>query len=322
MEIQQGKVNPTLAFSLAHIVREGSFNILDAHNVQSRWWTRATQALLKASPALVATVHSSIRQEHPHQLKGRLYEGIERRLLPGFDQVITVSGFLRDELKGWGIPDGRISLAPNGVDLERPAKGEGVAIRRELGLEPNQPVIGSVGRLEPAKGLPFLLEATARLALEWPQIRCLVVGEGRLLPQLSQYVADHGLGEIVQFTGFRSDVKRLLEAFDVFVLPSVTEGIPIALLEACACARPVVASRIGGVPEVISDGLNGSLVEVGDVAGLASAVDGLLRNRKLAERLGQQAERDVARRYSLASMVQVTRQAYTLALQRHPSRRG
>jgi glycosyltransferase involved in cell wall biosynthesis len=322
LEIREGKASPGLAFSLAQIVRQGSFNILDAHNVQSHWWSRASLALLKVRPASAATVHSSTRQEHPNRLKGGIYEQIERQLLPGFDRVITVSSYLRAELSGWGISQERLSLVPNGVSLERPAKGERTAIRRELGLAPDQPVIGSVGRMEPAKGLGYLLEATARLRSEFPQIRCVIVGEGRLLPELQQFVRQHGLEEAVQFTGFRSDVRRLLEAFDVFVLPSITDGIPIALLEACACAKPVVASRVGGVPEVVADGRSGRLVEASDVTGLANAIAGLLRDPELAERLAGQAEQDVAARYSMASMIAGTRQAYSSALKYHWSRRA
>jgi glycosyltransferase involved in cell wall biosynthesis len=135
-----------------------------------------------------------------------------------------------------------------------------------------------------------------------------------MLPELREFVQRHELQTQVVFAGFRNDVAQLLEALDVFVLPSITEGIPIALLEACACARPIVASRVGGVPEVIRHGESGLLVDVGDVAGLAGAIDGLLNNRALAQRLGCQAAADVTARYSTSQMVRDTWQAYELAL--------
>ncbi|MGQ9627152.1 MAG: glycosyltransferase family 4 protein [Anaerolineae bacterium] len=315
LELTDGKANPRTAFVLARMVREGDFNIVDAHNVQSHLWGYLS-ALLGKRPALVATVHSSTRMEQRSQLKGIFYEMLERWTVPKSDHVVTVSGYLRSELIGWNISTNRISVVPNGVQVNRTAEGEREAVRRELGLSPTDRVIGTVGRLEPAKGLFYLLQAIEKLLPAWPQIKCVMVGDGRLAVQLREFVASHGLQGHVLFTGFRSDVPRLLEAFDVFALPSLTEGIPIALLEACACARPIVASRVGGVPEVISDGRTGYLVDAGDVSGLADAIDVLLRDEALARWVGGQAAVDVANRYSIKNMLNGTWQAYESALAR------
>lgn len=320
IELPVSKVNPHMASLLTHILREGDFNIMDAHNVQSYFWMMASQPRRQIHPALVATVHSSSSHEHRNPVKRLLYSQLERYLLPHFDQVVTVSDSLRSELENRNIPAEQVSLVPNGVSLEGATPVDGNTIRAELGLSPDQQVIGTIGRLEPAKGHVYLLGALSRLLPAWPRLHCIVVGEGRLFPELNDFVLSHGLGEHVQFTGFRNDVMRLLEALDVFVLPSITEGIPYALLEACASARPIVASRVGGVPEVISDGRSGCLVQAGDVEGLAAAIDGLLRNRQQAEQMGLQARQDVAARYSMTSMVQGTWQAYGIALQRRETR--
>jgi glycosyltransferase involved in cell wall biosynthesis len=315
-ELHEDKINPRLAISLRNILNEDNFDIVDTHNVQSRGWLAAILPGLKKRPALVATVHSSVHQEHRRNLKGVFYQYVERSLLPGFDHVVTVSAYLCSELIGWKLNPELVSVVPNGVELKRAARREGLETRLELGLKPDDCIVGSVGRLEPAKGHLYLLEAVARLLSDWPQIHCVIIGEGRSHKKLLQHAKSLGLIDRVHITGFRDDIPRFLEAFDVFALPSLTEGIPIALLEACACAKPVVASRVGGVPDVITDGHSGRLVTPGDASALASAIDALLRDRKLAEDLGNQAEQDVANRYSVANMIYCTTQAYQAAMQR------
>jgi glycosyltransferase involved in cell wall biosynthesis len=315
-EVREDKLDPRLARSLKKILSEGSFDIVDAHNVQSRGWVAASLHGLNKRPAFVATVHSSIHQEHRRNLKGVFYQWVERSLLSGYDQVVTVSAYLRSELIGWKLRPERVSIVPNGVELKLATRSEGLETRHELGLAPDDCIVGSVGRLEPAKGHLYLLEAIARLLPRWPQTQCVLVGEGRLHKTLLQHAKRLGLNDHVHITGFQNDIPRFLEAFDIFALPSLTEGIPFALLEACACAKPVVASRVGGVPEVITDGQDGLLVEPGDVAGLAAAINTLLSDRKLSGRLGELAKLNMAEHFSLADMVHRTTQAYQMALER------
>jgi glycosyltransferase involved in cell wall biosynthesis len=255
-----------------------------------------------------------MRMEHPGRLKGIFYEGVNRLTMSKADHFIAVSDYLRAELMGWGIARDRITVVPNGVRLSQPSDTERNAARRELGFSLADRVIGTVGRLEPAKGHRYLLEALKILIRKWPQVKCVLVGSGRLEDELRAFVADHSLGNHVLFTGFRDDVSRLLQAFDIFVLPSITEGIPFALLEACAYAKPVVATRVGGVPEVIADGWSGRLVEAGDVVGLADAIGALLCDQAQARQLGQRAAAEVANRYSMTSMIEGTEQAYRVAL--------
>jgi len=313
LELTNGRADPRLAFTLAGFVRQGSFNIVDTHSIQSHLWGRLS-TLVGGSAAVVATVHSSMRMEHPGRLKGIFYEAVDRLTMSRVDHFITVSDCLRDELIEWGIARDQITVVPNGVRLSQPSDTERNAARRELGFSPADRVIGTVGRLEPAKGHRCLLEALEILIRTWPHIKCVLVGSGRLEDELCAFVANHGLSNHVLFTGFRDDVSRLLQAFDIFVLPSITEGIPFALLEACACAKPVVATRVGGVPEVIADGWSGRLVGAGDIAGLADAISDLLSDDARARQLGRRAAVDVATRYSMASMIKGTQKAYRAAL--------
>jgi glycosyltransferase involved in cell wall biosynthesis len=315
IEVEENKVNPRISPILRKIFQQGGFDIIDAHNVQSYFWAYFSTRGIFQRPTLVATVHSSTHMEHPDRLKAGLFETITRLAVPQFDQVVTVSRFIFSELTRYKIPEDHISRISNGVQFNRAGKAEGLFVRRELGIDPADLVVGTIGRLEPAKGIDLLIHAVAQLVPIWPQIKCLVVGDGRLSSFLKGLAKENGLEKHVIFTGFRSDIPKLLEAYDVFTLPSRTEGIPIALLEACYTALPVVATRVGGVPEIITDGQNGLLVDPGDIDGLAKGIDSFLRNRPLAEQMGQQAAAEVAARYTLEKMITGTLQAYTAAME-------
>jgi glycosyltransferase involved in cell wall biosynthesis len=180
----------------------------------------------------------------------------------------------------------------HGLDPNGPATwGSSNGVRQELGLPEDALVVGTVGSLTPKKDHHTLLRAAARAARSVPGLRVVVVGQGPLEDDLRAAAGDLGIGEAVLFTGHREDARRLLGAFDVFALPSLHEGLPISLLEAMARARPVVASRAGGMPEVVTDGRDGLLVPVGDAPALGDALVRLLRNPGLRERLGRAARR-------------------------------
>lgn len=314
LEYHGKKSDPRLAHFLWQFLRQNPAAVIDAHNVQSYLWGALVR---KQSLAAVATVHSSTRMEHPGVLKGWLYETLERLTLPRFDRVITVSQFLCSELRGFGIPADRIHRLPNGILLHAPPPEARAAARREvraeLGIPTGAPVIGAVGRLEPAKGLDLLLEAVGSLRSSHPELRCVIAGSGSQEALLKAAAQQRGLDGHVCFTGFRADIPRLLSAIDVFVLPSRTEGIPYALLEASAAGLPIAASRVGGIPEIIRDGQAGLLVAPEQAGALAAAIDRLLREPALAAQLGAQAAADTAAQYPLDSMIDGTWQTYEAA---------
>ncbi|MHB8835950.1 MAG: glycosyltransferase family 4 protein [Candidatus Methylomirabilia bacterium] len=321
LEVATRKTDPRIGAILAREAQRGGFAVVDAQNIQSRLWCSGVWGRQRG-PVLVATVHSSLGLEHAGRFKGRFYELLERWTIPKAARIITVSESLRTELLGWAVAAERISVVPNGVREEPVAPEAGLAVRREFGLRPDDQVVGAIGRLEPAKGLIHLLEAVAALAPAWPRLKCLLVGEGRLDRQLRAFAAGHGIGDRAVFAGFRSDVPRILAALDIFALPSLTEGIPFALLEAGLAARPVVASRVGGVPEVLVHESSGLLVDPADVPSLAAAIGSLLNDPGRARHLGRQAAETVRRRFGLPAMVEGTRQAYATALGHRAERRA
>jgi glycosyltransferase involved in cell wall biosynthesis len=222
------------------------------------------------------------------------------------DVVIIVSDWLRQRLARLpGLSDGRVVTIHNAIDADYYFTPEARdACRRELGITAEMDIIGYLGRLVPGKGLETLIEAMPTILQAHPQVRLLLVGEGPLRDVLIDLAHDKGVAPLVTFTGFRADVPRLLAALDLFVLPSLAEGLPLSLLEAMAAGKPAVATPVGGVLELIEDEVTGLLVRPSDPAALAMAILRLLEDKGLAERVRCQARFHVVERFRLDRMVQ------------------
>jgi glycosyltransferase involved in cell wall biosynthesis len=218
------------------------------------------------------------------------------------DRVVVNAESLRPS----GRAGRRTEVIPSGVDTERfqPRAGARVAAKARLGVPPDRPLIGTVGRLEGRKGTATLIEAAARLAdYGAADVGVVVAGDGPLRGELRGLVERLGLAACVTLLGQRSDVREVLAALDVFVLPSRTEGMSNALLEAMAMACPVVATAVGGTPEVVVPGETGVLVPPAEPAAMAAAVARLLAAPELAARLGAAARRRIENRYGSRAMV-------------------
>jgi len=247
---------------------------------------------------------------------GRLARGataVRNRWLRDADAFVAMSAVIRDEMRAAGIPGDRIALLRHGVDTERfrPAgPGEREALRVRLGLARGVLAVYS-GRLLRGKGLETLLEAFAAVARECEDLSLVLLGsgEGQALSvedELRGRVAGRGLAERVLFAGRVERVEDTLRAADLFVFPSTFEALGIALVEAAACGLPAVASRTGGIVDVVEDGRSGRLVAPGDAGALAAALRGLATDGDLRAGMGREAravaltrfdERDGLRRY-------------------------
>jgi glycosyltransferase involved in cell wall biosynthesis len=204
-----------------------------------------------------------------------------------------------------------IEVVRHGADLASVRAGDDAraAGRALLGLSPGERAIGCVGNFTAKKDHHTLLRAFASLAATYPELRLVLVGSGPLEAELRAEVGALGLGPVVVFTGMRDDVSELLPAFDVFVLSSRYEGLPIALLEAMATGVPSVATRVGGIPEVVTDGVDGLLIEPGEPDEIVKAVDRILGDPALAAQLGANAASRSAE-FDLASAVGRTQAIY------------
>jgi glycosyltransferase involved in cell wall biosynthesis len=239
------------------------------------------------------------------------------------DMTVAVSEAAADVVRrDESVREERLRVIVNGVDLEAfapPPPGQVEAAIRKLGLEGAR-LVGTVGHLHAIKGHRYLVESARAVVDAVPGAKFLIVGDGPLERELAQLALARGLGEQVVFAGFRRDVPTLLAAMDVFVLPSLNEGMSHALLEAMALAKPVVATAAGGNREVVDADRTGLLVPAGDPAALADAVTRLLADGALAARLGRNAQAVVRERFSARRMAEEYFSLYDTLLAR--PRRG
>ena len=269
--------------------------------------TRAAIALGEVGhrrPYVVSTVHSSrVRSEEDREML--------RVLTPQMNQLIAVSRMIEAKLESEGRTTAPIRRIYNGVDLSRYENQEPCCtLPEEYGMEPGSQIVGVVARLEPEKGHPTLLEAWPAVLRSAPDAYLLIVGEGSRRDALEALARDLHIAHRVVFTGRRDDVPAVTAALDVAVLPSYREAQGLSILEALALSRPVVASDVGGIPEVITDGATGLLVPPHDPDALAAAIVRLLRDHPYADTLGRAGHDMVHDRFDIGTMVGLVQQIY------------
>lgn len=228
----------------------------------------------------------------------------------GVDRYVAVSGGVKDVLVADGVPADRIEIVPDGVDLDELARVPRVDYRTEFGLPKDAIVVGNVAHFGWHKAQEVLVEACPRIFAEEPRVHVFLVGDGECRPKVEKYATELGLLHRLHFTGHRRDARALIRWFDVFVMCSVKEGLCTSILDAHALATPVVASDVGGIPEIVQNGETGLTVPVRDPGRLAAAVVRLVRQRGLAELLALQGQRLVREEYGLDAMVEGTLRVY------------
>ncbi|MCG3121278.1 MAG: D-inositol-3-phosphate glycosyltransferase [bacterium] len=219
------------------------------------------------------------------------------------DVIVPVSDEIRRSLiRRRHIPEDKIRVIHYGVDLQKfRSNGEAAvsAKRAEIGVAADTILLGVVARLEPPKGHRYLLEALPEVVKKYPQVHVILIGDGALRRELEAQAQQLAISAHVTFLGARHDVNDLLNAIDLFVLPSISEGLPNVLLEAMACRKPVIASDVGGIPEVVQHGENGYLVAPGDAAALRETLLRSLAERTHWQRFAQRARHTVETSFSL-----------------------
>lgn len=296
--------------SILALLKRNKIEILHAHSSKAALVGRVA-ARLAGTPAIFFTAHNSIFYESWPGWKKTVLAAAERFLAGYTSKIVTVSNVLRNELlEREGIAPAKVITIYNGIDpapylTARPRK----EVLQSLGLTPEKKVIGTVARLAPQKGVLYFIRAAAILSRD-PGIVFLVVGDGPLREELEAEATKLGLGERIIFAGHRRDVDTILPCLDVLVLPSITEGLPLIILEAMAAARPVVASAVGGVPEAVEDGKTGLLVSAGDEQALAAAVKKIIAHPEAARSMGLAGRRRVREHFTVAEMVRKTERLY------------
>lgn len=295
----RGKFNPGVLKKLVAFGKENRIDIFHSHGYKPDLLTFFAARFFPVR--LVSTLHGWVERSPRH----RLYKRLDLAVVKKFDHLIAVSHPIERQLLAAGIDAGRVSLIPNSVEMEE-SVGEGKEESEpldKLGLSATGPLIGMVGRLDGEKNPGLLLESLPRLREEFPDLSCVFLGEGELRTELIRRAAELKIGSAAIFPGYRRDVRAIIPRLDVVVFPSHREGIPIALLEAMALRRAVVSTAVGGIPDVIEDGVNGLLIPSGDSAALVRSVSKLLKYQSLRRRLGEAAAALIEREYTAGRMV-------------------
>ncbi|UCF67345.1 MAG: GT4 family glycosyltransferase PelF [Acidobacteriota bacterium] len=298
---RKGGLDLGLVPRLAERFREEKIDVVHSHSLDTMFYG-ALAARWAGVPLVFHTQHNTLLEQYTgsEKLKFRLAVRM-------IDKIIAVSAETDRTLAVAGVAPARRTVILNGVDVERYQQRED---SRDACLAARPLVLGTVSRLAAEKGIDRLLRALARLDGSKREPRLRVVGEGPERVALEALAHELGLDDRVEFLGFRDDVIELLSQLDLFLLPSLTEGIPLALLEAMASGLPVVATKVGGVPEVIEAGLSGVLVPADDVEALAGAISELLEQAERRKALGRAAARRIEAHFSLAAMCTSYRRLY------------
>ncbi len=290
-----------LAFCIARIIKKNQYSLIDAQNPQSNVWGLIAAKLANLS-SIVTTVHSSV-DETVSPVKTWVYNNILRLMNWTNTEFIAVSSSVNDYVIGLGVAESKISVISNGIDTNYTYKKTQLSLKERIGWSSENFVIIVVGRLEPIKGHSYLIAAFAKIIDKYPHVRCLIAGSGREKERLQNQVVELGVSEAIHFAGFCDNIRDILHQFDAFCMPSLSEGLPFALLEACAAKVPVVCTRVGGMAEFLKDGQSAVLVDPKSVDGLISGITQIIDYPDSAEIRAEIAFTKVQKGFSLQKTV-------------------
>jgi glycosyltransferase involved in cell wall biosynthesis len=294
-------------FNLKKIIEDREIDILHTHGSKDSWAGAWAAYLSASSPKVIRTRHNIFPVSR--NIFNRL---LYRRLT---DHLVVISQFILDSYlhDGFMEPE-NISLIHSAVDLDKfnPDKSHKGEIRQEFGIEPEEKVVGMVANVVPYKGPQDLLEAAYKILSERDNVRVLVVGEGddSFFEELKNQVQQKELSSKIIFTGIRNDIPELLADTDIFCLPTHKEGLGTAILEAMAMQKPVVATRVGGIPDSVIEGVTGYLVEPGDSESLARKISELLDDPQYAQAMGKASRLRIEGEFTLPVMAEKTQELY------------
>lgn len=289
---------PKLASQLAKLIRAHAIDVVHCHHY-SPYVYGLLASLLAPGTQLVFTEHGRLSDAGPSRKRRWVNPLLSR--LPG--RVFAVSADLRQHMIREGFPARHVGVVYNGIDPgERPTPAQRSAARAALGLASDAFVIGTAGRLDPVKNLTVLLKAHARLMTRMPHARSVIIGEGAERSQLESLASRLGIAGAVTFAGYRPDVRGLMSAFDVYLNCSAYEGVSLTILEAMAAGLPVVATPVGGNPEVVIDRETGWLVP-GCASTIADAIAALALDGRRRRQMGEAGRWRVMRHFTKQQMV-------------------
>jgi len=299
---------------IRRILREESVEILHTHGGVAGFFGRWA-AHKNKTPVIVHTLHGIHYLHYRNPLFRRTYILLERAFSRFTNKLILVSEADGAQARRHRLaPESKMAIIKNGMDLRGlPGSGDSGRMRSRLGLTSAAPLVGTVSRLHRQKGVVYLVRAAAQVREACPGVKVVCAGEGPLRAEMEQEIRKLGLEDTVILAGETTEALPFISALDVFVLPSLWEGLPFVLIEAAALGKPIVATTAEGNCEIITDGETGLLVPPRDPAALAGAVTRLLQDRNLAGRLAESARTTIPPRFSLSGMIRQTEDLYLAA---------
>jgi glycosyltransferase involved in cell wall biosynthesis len=297
---------------VVRLVRRLKPDVLHTHMAKAGTVGRLAARICNV-PVVIHTYHGHVFHSYFSPAKTRLFVTIERALGLATNRIVVIGDGQRAEIASYGVaPLHKLVTIRLGLELAQFLDAERArgAVRRELGIRADVPLVGIVARLVPIKAPEVFLHTAARVRAALPGAQFMVIGDGERRPELQRLANQLGLDGAVHWLGWRRDMVRVYADLDVVALTSRNEGSPVALIEALASARPVVSTAVGGVPEVVMHGETGLTAPVSDVAALADAILTLLRDPALARRLGSAGRRHVYPRYDSSRLVDDVRSLY------------
>jgi glycosyltransferase involved in cell wall biosynthesis len=302
------RTDPAALLRFGQLLRRGRFDVVHAHSFRTELASMLYGRVPGLAPIVVRTVHNV----DEFYVSPR-YAALARLSARGLDRIVAISDAVAEYLRhDAGLPDEKLVRIYYGIDPSPYDPTTPPPSRRPIGDPLRRPTLGVVARLAPQKGHRVLFDALPAVRDAVPDVHARLIGHEELSTtvELRAYAVERGGADLVAFEGFRADIAQVMADLDVFVLPSLWEGFELVLLEAMAAGRPVVASAVGPIPEIVVDGVTGLLVPPGDSTALAAAIVRLLRDPELASALGRAGRARVERALRIDTMVQRTEALY------------
>ncbi|ODS36577.1 MAG: hypothetical protein A7315_01860 [Candidatus Altiarchaeales archaeon WOR_SM1_79] len=308
------------AFRLSNLILREQVQILHTHGMLVNVVGRIASKVAHA-PISISTVHltrelgSGGRAENIRQrLKGKYYRSLDNFTTQFNDRVIAVSDSVKRDLISQGVSSEKIVVVRNGIEFEGsqvPLEGKNQRAKKKKEFNiGNGPVVGTITRFSKQKDVHTFLYAMSDVVRDYPNARCLILGDGEQRGELENLSDRLALNGNVTFLGYREDARDILDIFDIFVLSSLWEGLPLVVLEAMAASKPVVATRVPGTAEAVVDGKTGMLVPLRNSERLAESIKKLLGNQNLSQSMGKAGRRRVSEHFRLDRMVDETEKLY------------
>lgn len=288
----KNSVSPSAVFSILKIIKEEGVDIICTHSGKDSMIGAIAGRLSKRRPKIVRTRHLALP----------ITSKLTYSILP--HKVVTVSEYVRGYLVNEkGIPADKVISIPTGVDLEifNPDTVKAMP-REELGIHANTPLVGTIAIFRKKKGHHVLLEAIPLVLKRFPDTTFLFVGDGPQRKNIEARISELGISINIRLVGLRKDVPQVLKAIDLFVLPTLQEALGTSFLEAMAMGKPVVGTRVGGVPEAVKDGISGILVEPDNPDALADTIVKLLSDRQKARMMGAEGRKIIEQNFTIEKM--------------------